>query len=107
MTNVLIGRELLERVCHRDNSTRQLARRELRTILTQTAPEVEAVEVVGFSWLSTAHFRRTIPNHVDQAGHALWQPLMTIAQHTRIVAALQARAVDPLEWSRKHGIEEY
>lgn len=49
MTNVLIDRELLERVCHRDNSTRQLARRELRTILTQTAPEVEAVEAASWN----------------------------------------------------------
>ena len=33
MSKVLIDRELLERVCHVDNSTRQTARRELRTIL--------------------------------------------------------------------------
>ena len=33
MNKVLIDRELAERVCHVDNSTRQTARRELRTIL--------------------------------------------------------------------------
>lgn len=33
-----IERELLERVCHTDNHTRKLARRELRTLLT-TRPE--------------------------------------------------------------------
>ena len=33
MSKVLIDRELAERVCHVDNSTRQTARRELRTIL--------------------------------------------------------------------------
>lgn len=34
MSKVLIDRELAERVCHVDNSTRQTARRELRTLLS-------------------------------------------------------------------------
>lgn len=80
---LLIDRELLERVCHRDNSTRQLARRELRTILTQTATEVEAVEVVcitqggcNVTWTATKE-----PSHAGTA-------LMAVAQHNRIIAQL-------------------
>lgn len=75
--------------------------------MVSAQPAGEVPEVVGYQWLNTGHYRRKIPSFVDQSGAALWRALMPVAQHARIVAALQAGAVDPLEWSRKHGIEEY
>lgn len=47
----------------------------------------EVVEVVGFAWLDTAHFRRKIPENCIPAH---WNALMTVAQHQRITAAMAA-----------------
>ena len=54
----------------------------------------EEVEVVGFSWLNTAHFRRKIPTFCIPEH---WNALMTAAQHQRITEALRgelSRRVD-------------
>ena len=51
---------------------------------------MEQVEVVGYQWLDTAHYRRTIPHYVDQSGVALWHELMTVEQHKRILADIKA-----------------
>lgn len=51
--------------------------------------EVEEVEVRGLQWLDTGHYRKKPP----QFGYNPhdWNPLMTVAQHKRIVAQLAAR----------------
>ena len=72
MANVLIDRELLERVCHRDNSTRQLARRELRTILTQTAPEVEAVEAPSIELAYAIGAKGGVVNDAERVAFEAW-----------------------------------
>lgn len=109
-------------------------------------PAGEVPEVVGYGfrhvdkgWIFSTKFYHEVNPRLEGVG------LMTVAQHTRIVAELQERAVvmperrglaytdwrqwseqdlgfnkaldevarlnggqfDPLEWSRKHGIEEY
>ena len=49
----------------------------------------EEVEVRGLQWLDTGHYRKNPP----QFGYNPhdWNPLMTVAQHERIVAALSAQ----------------
>jgi hypothetical protein len=51
---------------------------------TQAVPDAEAVKVVGFSWLNTAHFRRKVPTFCIPEH---WHALMTVAQHNLIMAA--------------------
>lgn len=53
---------------------------------------MEQVEVVGYQWLDTAHFRKKIPRYEDPAGADMWHELMTVAQHERIMAALTGSA---------------
>lgn len=55
--------------------------------------EVEEVEVRGLQWLATGHYRKKPP----QFGYNPhdWNPLMTVAQHNRIVAALSAQQSAP------------
>jgi hypothetical protein len=48
----------------------------------------EAVEVVGYQWLDTAHYRKHLPNFAqNQPNQDEFRPLMTVAQHNRIVSA--------------------
>jgi hypothetical protein len=55
----------------------------------------EAVKVVGYQWLDTAHFRKNLPNFAqNQPKQDEFRPLMTVAQHNRIVAALTAPQPD-------------
>jgi hypothetical protein len=60
--------------------------------LAQAAPtevaQGEAVEVVGYQWLDTAHYRKHLPNFAqNQPNQDEFRPLMTVAQHNRIVSA--------------------
>lgn len=89
MTDVLIKRELLEQVAsefEHDND-RYMLGRELRKVLDATRqPEGEGLEVVGFSWLDTAHFRRKIPVHcIDEQ----WVALCRLSDHQRAIAELR------------------
>ncbi|MDV5862042.1 hypothetical protein QM298_14255 [Pseudomonas mendocina] len=60
----------------------------MNTRATRPAP-AEQVEVRGLQWLDTGHYRKKPP----QFGYNPhdWNPLMTVAQHQRIVAALRAQ----------------
>ncbi|TRO24874.1 hypothetical protein EQ826_15560 [Ectopseudomonas mendocina] len=61
---------------------------------------VEGVEVRGLQWLDTGHYRKNPP----QFGYNPhdWNPLMTVAQHERIVAALSAQQSAQPEFYCKH-----
>lgn len=61
---------------------------------------VEGVEVRGLQWLDTGHYRKNPP----QFGYNPhdWNPLMTVAQHKRIVAALSAQQSAQPEFCCKH-----
>ena len=88
MTKVTIDRELLERAATMELDTTARSIRiqdELRAILAQPAQQGEAVEVRGLQWLDTGHYRKKPP----QFGYNPhdWNPLMTVAQHQRILAA--------------------
>ena len=52
----------------------------------------EAVEVRGLQWLDTGHYRKKPP----QFGYNPhdWNPLMTVAQHERIVAATTLKLIE-------------
>lgn len=54
---------------------------------------VEAVEVRGLQWLDTGHYRKKPP----QFGYNPhdWNPLTTVAQHQRILAALADNSGKP------------
>ena len=97
MSNVLVDRELLERACmrpgreslavnDRDIIERGRAQAEIRELLAQPA-EADGVEVVGYQWLDSAHYRRKIPAHCIESH---WRPLMTVANHQRILSAVTA-----------------
>lgn len=87
MTKVLIDRELLERLEH---VTRNLVPHLqchadlVEALAAPRQPEGEAVEVRGLQWLDTGHYRKKPP----QFGYNPhdWNPLMTVAQHQRILA---------------------
>jgi len=87
MTKVLINRELLEQVASMELDTTDRSIRiqdEIRAILAQPAQQSEEVEVRGLQWLDTGHYRKKPP----QFGYNPhdWNPLMTVAQHQRILA---------------------
>lgn len=91
MTDVLIKRDLLERLLYSNSPARfdateyNAARAELFAILAQPAQQGEAVEVRGLQWLDTGHYRKK-PPRFGYNPHD-WNPLMTVAQHQRILAA--------------------
>ena len=100
MPKVTIDRELLEHmrnftVMH-DSGVAGVLRGQIDAILANPAQQGEAVEVVevrGLQWLDTGHYRKKPP----QFGYNPhdWNPLMTVAQHERIVAALSAQQSEP------------
>ena len=59
----------------------------------QQGEAVEVVEVRGLQWLDTGHYRKKPP----QFGYNPhdWNPLMTVAQHERILAALADNSGNP------------
>lgn len=98
MSKVTIDRELLERIgelmhiiAHRQDDYGVEAEHLgglLKKAIAQPAQQgeaVEAVEVRGLQWLDTGHYRKKPP----QFGYNPhdWNPLMTVAQHQRILAA--------------------
>ena len=92
MTQVLIDRELLEHmrnftVMH-DSGVAGVLRGQIDAILANPTQQGEAVEVRGLQWLDTGHYRKKPP----QFGYNPhdWNPLMTVAQHQRITAAMAA-----------------
>jgi len=71
----------------------------------QSAPgEVEEVEVRGLQWLDTGHYRKKPP----QFGYNPhdWNPLMTVAQHKRLMAAEIQKRFDGNEQSSREHREE-
>ena len=86
MTKVTIDRELLERLLYSNSPARfdateyNAARAELFAILANPAQQGEAVEVVGWLGGNGLHADRH-----DATGAPF--PLMTVAQHQRILAA--------------------
>lgn len=60
---------------------------------------VEEVEVRGLQWLDTGHYRKKPP----QFGYNPhdWNPLMTVAQHQRITAAMAAEGVEWIACSER------
>ena len=99
MTDVLIKRELLERLLYSSSPERfdateyNAARAELFAILANPTQQGEAVEVVAWRW------KYQIPKEIagsewDWSFASHWstgpkdaEPLMTVAQHQRIMAA--------------------
>ncbi|UZZ12401.1 Lar family restriction alleviation protein [Ectopseudomonas mendocina] len=80
---------------------------ELRAALSvkQSAPgEVEEVDVRGLQWLDTGHYRKKPP----QFGYNPhdWNPLMTVAQHKRLMAAEIQKRFDGNEQSSRDHREE-
>ena len=96
MTDVLIKRELLERLLYSNSPARfdateyNAARAELFSILAQPAQQGEAVEVVGMR-IRTDGFGSYIADFAMGVPAAMpgevREPLMTVAQHQRILAA--------------------
>lgn len=88
-TKLLIDRELLEQVAsefEHDND-RYMLGRELRKVLdTPRQPEGDGLEVIGFAWLDTAHFRRKIPAYCIESH---WHPLCRLSDHQRAIAELR------------------
>lgn len=92
---LLIDRELLEQICvelEHDNDRYMLGRELRKALSTPPADSAdmggqagEEVEVRGLQWLDTGHYRKKPP----QFGYNPhdWNPLMTVAQHKRILAA--------------------
>lgn len=115
MSKVLVDRDWLKRT-HRDLdacqkliwanirgadpaycSDAQDRLKEIDEMLAQPA-DAEGVEVRGLQWLDTGHYRKKPP----QFGYNPhdWNPLMTVAQHQRILSAVTAerdRLRDALE----------
>ena len=98
MTKVTIDRELLERAAwmELDTTTRSIRiQDELRAILANPAQQGEAVEVVGIR-ISTDGFGSYIADSAMGIGAvmpgAVREPLMTVAQHQRILAAATRQA---------------
>lgn len=62
----------------------------------QSAPEPvqgEAVEIVGYQWLDTPNYRKKLPAFAqNQPKQDEFRPLMTVAQHNRIMAAAKPDA---------------
>jgi len=91
---VMISRELLEQIAaewEHDNDKYMLAK-EIRSALSASAhPAGEVPEVVAYLCNGGTKLM-----HASDRKEAVWnagRPLMEVAQHTRIVAELQARAV--------------
>lgn len=90
MSKVTIDRELLELSLNGDEQQQAKARNKLRSILAHPAQQGEAVEVVGIR-ISTDGFGSYIADSAMGIGAAMpgevREPLMTVAQHQRILAA--------------------
>ena len=94
MPKVTIDRELLEHmrnftVMH-DSGVAGVLRGQIDAILANPAQQGEAVEVVevrGLQWLDSGHYRKKPP----QFGYNPhdWNPLMTVAQHQRILEGVR------------------
>lgn len=96
MAKVLIDRELLNLSLNGDEQQQAKARNKLRTILAQPAQQAEAVEVVA--WRTNRDGDGTFPRlHKTEQEAKRWvevcnvapaityEPLMTVAQHNRIL----------------------
>ena len=88
MAKVLIDRELLNLSLNGDEQQQAKARNKLRAILAQPAQQSEEVEVAQvFSYLSAC----ADGYDPDTPHPGPPEPLMTVAQHQRIVAALSTQ----------------
>ena len=99
MTDTIkISRELAEQICvelEHDNDRYMLGRELRKALATPPADAAdmggqagEEVEVRGLQWLDTGHYRKK-PPQFSYNPHD-WNPLMTVAQHQRITAAMAA-----------------
>lgn len=90
MSKVTIDRELLELSLNGDEQQQAKARNKLRAILAHPTQLGEAVEVVGIR-ISTDGFGSYIADSAMGIGAVMpgdvREPLMTVAQHQRILAA--------------------
>lgn len=103
-TKLLIDRELLRQYCERvergamDEDHERYYAAEFRQLLATPPADAadmggqagEEVEVRGLQWLDTGHYRKKPP----QFGYNPhdWNPLMTVAQHRRILAQHRQQA---------------
>lgn len=96
MTKVTIDRELLERVAGMSKRSCLTAMDELRAILANPAQQGEAVEVVGYGCEGQIEVLKHVPltGGMKVSGREREKynvPLMTVAQHQRMMLALVAR----------------
>ena len=87
MPDVLINRELLELSLNGDEQQQAKARNKLRTTLAQQG---EAVEVATYRVRlpSEPELGHWFDEHAEEEPQTCWyEPLMTVAQHQRILAA--------------------
>jgi hypothetical protein len=109
MSKIPVDRELVVRLCHTDNSIRQMARRELRNIYlgANEQPGGEVPEVVGHILIGGITGSEWEDNDLDFSTSMLEEiqlrcgtpdpqalPVMLVAQHDRIVDGLQARIAE-------------